>query len=74
MATGSLIEKKRVLFLDFVNFIFPFPSLPEQQKIADCLTSLDNLITAQAQKIEALKQHRKGLMQQLFPSADEIQK
>lgn len=44
------------------------PSTPlEQQKIADCLSSLDNLITSQTQKIETLKSHKKGLMQQLFP-------
>jgi type I restriction enzyme, S subunit len=40
----------------------------EQQCIADCLTSLDALITAETQKHEALKTHKKGLMQQLFPS------
>jgi len=45
-------------------------SSKEQQKIADCLSSLDDLITAQAQKIESLKTHKKGLMQQLFPAAD----
>ncbi|WP_221901588.1 restriction endonuclease subunit S [Bathymodiolus platifrons methanotrophic gill symbiont] len=46
----------------------PYPSIPkEQQKIADCLSSIDDLITAQAQKIESLKDHKKGLMQQLFP-------
>lgn len=45
------------------------PPLPEQQKISSTLTSLDNLITAQTQKIEALKSHKKGLMQQLFPAA-----
>jgi type I restriction enzyme S subunit len=44
------------------------PSPSEQQKIADCLTSLDELITAQTQKLAALKAHKKGLMQQLFPS------
>ncbi len=43
------------------------PSANEQQKIADCLSSLDNLIRAQGERIEALKQHKKGLMQQLFP-------
>ncbi|MFZ4412517.1 MAG: restriction endonuclease subunit S [Bacteroidales bacterium] len=43
------------------------PSAKEQQKIADCLSSIDELITAQTQKIEALKMHKKGLMQQLFP-------
>ncbi len=46
------------------------PSFLEQQKIADCLTSLDDLITAQSQKVDSLKQHKKGLMQQLFPQAD----
>lgn len=44
----------------------------EQQKIADCLTSVDELITAQIQKLEALKAHKKGLMQQLFPAMDEV--
>ena len=48
------------------------PELPEQQKIADCLFSIDELITAQAQKLDTLKTHKKGLMQQLFPSADEV--
>ncbi|OYY74864.1 MAG: hypothetical protein B7Y40_02625 [Gammaproteobacteria bacterium 28-57-27] len=44
------------------------PSISEQQKIADCLATLDDLITAQTQKLTALKTHKKGLMQQLFPS------
>ncbi len=39
----------------------------EQQKIADCLSSLDDLIEATTQKVEALKEHKKGLMQRLFP-------
>jgi type I restriction enzyme S subunit len=49
------------------------PSYTEQQKIADCLISLDELIAAQAQKAEALKTHKKGLMQQLFPREGETQ-
>lgn len=48
-----------------------FPNISEQQRIADCLSSLDELITAQAQKIDLLKTHKKGLMQQLFPVIDE---
>ena len=48
----------------------PVPPLPEQQRIAKCLSSLDALITAETQKLEALKTHKKGLMQQLFPSPD----
>lgn len=43
----------------------------EQQKIANCLSSLDDLITAENEKLEALKAHKKGLMQQLFPSEGE---
>ena len=46
----------------------PIPPLPEQQRIATCLSSLDALITAETQKHEALKTHKRGLMQQLFPS------
>ncbi len=45
----------------------------EQQKIADCLSSLDELIGAQARKVDALKTHKKGLMQQLFPREGETQ-
>lgn len=43
----------------------------EQQKIASCLSSLDEVITAQSQKLELLKEHKKGLMQNLFPQEGE---
>ena len=55
------------------NFLISFPPVPEQQKIADCLSSLDELIAAQARKVDALKTHKKGLMQQLFPREGETQ-
>jgi type I restriction enzyme S subunit len=48
------------------------PSKVEQEKIASCLSSLDSLITAQAQRIEQLKIHKKGLMQGLFPKVVSI--
>jgi type I restriction enzyme S subunit len=50
-----------------------FPSVPEQRKIAECLSSVDDLIAAQARKVDALKTHKKGLMQQLFPREGETQ-
>jgi type I restriction enzyme, S subunit len=50
---------------------FSYPEIVEQQKIADCLSCLDELITAQAQKLESLEVHKKGIMQQLFPSDGE---
>jgi len=57
---------------DFFSIVLPTPEgKPEQQKIADCLSSIDELITAQSQKLEALKAHKKGLMQQLFPAEGE---
>lgn len=46
------------------------PDEKEQQKIADCLASLDSLIVEQTQKIENLKVHKRGLMQQLFPDVN----
>lgn len=47
------------------------PSPAEQQKIADCLTSLDDLIAAQSQKVETLQAYKKGLLQNLFPAEGE---
>ena len=46
-------------------------ALEEQQKIAACLSSLDDLIAAETQKLDTLKTHKKGLMQQLFPREGE---
>ncbi|KTT26392.1 restriction endonuclease subunit S [Pseudacidovorax intermedius] len=57
----------------FFGVEIPTPSPAEQQKIADCLSSLDEVIAAQGRKVEALKIHKKGLMQQLFPREGETQ-
>lgn len=53
------------------NLIIQFPKPKEQQKIASSLTSLETLITTQAEKIEQLKLHKKGLMQRLFPKTND---
>lgn len=55
------------------EFAALLPTKEEQQKIADCLSSLDELIAAQARKVDALKTQKKGLMQQLFPREGETQ-
>ncbi len=56
------------------KFVVSVPSGAEQQRIADCLTSLDDLITANIQDLETLKTHKEGMMQQLFPRLDEGRK
>jgi len=55
------------------NLLLSIPSLPEQQKIADCLSSVDSLIQEQAEKIERLQSHKKGLLQGLFPAMGEFE-
>ncbi len=67
--TGSTI--KNLSLKTVKNTIIDLPSLNEQQKIADCLSSVDNLITAGSKKVETLKKHKKALMQQLFPQDGE---
>ena len=56
---------------DFFNININVPIFEEQQKIAACLSSLDELINTQTKKLNALKLHKKGLMQGLFPSSNE---
>jgi len=68
-APGGIIKTitKEVLS----NFVVKLPSIEEQRKISSCLSSLDELINAQSQKIETLKLHKKGLLQGLFPDVNE---
>lgn len=59
-------------FAQIRSFLIPLPPTETEQKaIANCLSSLDELIAAQAQKLDTLKTHKKGLMQQLFPQVEE---
>lgn len=59
-------KAKRIQVDTFLKFPIIIPSLPEQQKIADCLVFLDELIKIHTDKLEAIKYYKKGLMQQLF--------
>ncbi len=69
---GDGSVRVRIYYKDIARIELALPSFREQQKIADCFTSLDTLITAATQQLEALKTQKKGLMQQLFPSAAEV--
>jgi type I restriction enzyme S subunit len=65
---GTLLERIAVTIEDFLDTDIEIPpQKEEQQKIADCLSSLDEVIELEAKKLEALKAHKKGLLQQLFP-------
>lgn len=68
-AVKSTVPSLRLPIIE--QFVVPTPDRGEQQKIADCLSSLDNLITAHADKLAALKQHKQGLLEQLFPCEGE---
>lgn len=66
-ANGAL----QVNIKDLFSLPFPYPTIQEQQKIASCLSSLDEIITGHSQKLYLLKDHKKGLMQNLFPQEGE---
>lgn len=68
-APGGIIKTitKEVLS----DFVVSFPKVQEQQKIASCLSSLDELLAAHKDKLDALKDHKKGLLQNLFPQEGE---
>lgn len=69
----GLRDGKMVSYKQFSELMLPFPSSEnEQRKIAECLSTADEMVAAQFQIVETLKEHKKGLMQQLFPSPKEV--
>ena len=60
-----------ISYSQFSEILLPHPNSQEQQKIADCLSSLDEVITAHNDKLETLKNHKKGLLQNLFPQENQ---
>lgn len=69
IAIGSLIEKRRVYYSNLQNLSVLVPTIQEQRKIADCLSLLDEIINAYAEKVVQFGQYKKGLMQQMFPTS-----
>ncbi|MBR4553885.1 MAG: restriction endonuclease subunit S [Bacteroidaceae bacterium] len=67
---GARFDRMNITSDDFFKMPLLLPSIAEQQKIAECLSEMDALISAQEQRVELLKAHKKGLMQQLFPQSD----
>lgn len=50
----------------FSEIVAPFPSLPEQRKIADCLSSIDDVIAKAKAELAKWQELKKGLLQQMF--------
>ena len=67
VSTGSLVEKQRVHFSDFLEFSLALPPLEERKKIAEILATQDKTIELQARKIEELKRFKKGCLEKMFP-------
>ena len=72
-STGARHDRMAISSDGFMAMPLHVPSPDEQKIIAECLSSVDELMAAQAQKVDALKTHKKGLMQQLFPREGESQ-
>jgi restriction endonuclease S subunit len=70
-AFGNAVQQLTVALINNLPLKFP-PNKKEQQKIADALSSIDDLINSQSQKVEELKLHKKGLLQGLFPNSNEL--
>jgi type I restriction enzyme, S subunit len=68
---GGAGRNKTLGQTEFDDLAFKVPiDVSEQQRIASTLSTLEDLIAAQVTQVEALKQHKRGLMQGLFPSPD----
>lgn len=68
---GARFDRMNITTEGFFNMPIVCPSFAEQKRIAECLEAEDRMISAQEQKVEALKAHKKGLMQQIFPQSGE---
>ena len=64
---GARFDRMNITTEGFFNMPLLIPSSEEQKKIAECLSAMDEMIASESAKLDALKEHKKGLMQQLFP-------
>ena len=67
---GAIFDSITKKQIDSIDVCIPMTAI-EQQKIADCLSAIDELIATQSKKVEALKEHKRGMMQQLFPTPED---
>lgn len=63
---GTVYERMSVSPEDLLSIKVFIPCLAEQQKIADCLSALDDVIEKQKATLAAWEEMKKGLLQQMF--------
>jgi len=66
IATGTSGTMKNISKPNFLGINVNLPSLPEQEKIANFLSSIDNKINQTQQQLEQTQAFKKGLLQQMF--------
>ena len=69
---GSVVKLKTLKpesFLEMSVFISTIPE--EQEKIASCIDTIDNLITLQQRKCDEIKNLKKCMLQKMFPKEGE---
>lgn len=66
--TGARHDRITISVDSFMKMPLPYASPEEEQKIADCLSSIDELIDAESRKLKALEKYKKGLLQKMFPA------
>lgn len=71
VSTGSLVEKQRVHFSDFLKFSLPLPPLVERERIANILSAQDKVIECYEKKIAQLQLMKKYYLQKMFPKRGE---
>lgn len=71
LATGTSGSMKNITKPEVLKLPIAAPAYVEQKMIAECLGTLDELIEGESQKLDALKVHKKGLVQQLIPREGE---
>jgi type I restriction enzyme S subunit len=72
VSTGSLVEKQRVHFSQFFDFVLPLPAVDERAKIAAILTTQDKVIELQQRKIEEIKKLKKVCLSKMFPRKGKV--
>lgn len=73
LAKGSSASMSNIAKPEFLALLIRAPLPAEQQRITSCLSNLDALIIFETKKLEALKNHKRGLMQQLFPTMENVE-